>query len=167
MTRVNAFLLDDAAGPVQDALRHWQGVPAGFVRAVDGHWRDERDHRRPPEGTAELYLDDLIAPTGGLIDQDLFGGTIQDLFAQAAQGLAIQACDPMAANEAVWWATEVAYHWAGGDTSGVITNGNGTLPHEVLLRMDEAHQQAWMGKYMAAARSCDDAAFAELMAVLR
>jgi hypothetical protein len=90
-TRVNSFLLDDLAQPVQEALGRWQGVPGGFSRVIDSAWRGEGVSVPPvPDGTALLYLHDVITPTGGLKAEREDGGSITDDIAYA--GVSAQDC---------------------------------------------------------------------------
>ncbi|HET6918398.1 MAG TPA: hypothetical protein VFI46_02915 [Jiangellaceae bacterium] len=175
VARVNEFLLDELAPRAQEALARWAGVPGGFVRTVDSSMRDERDGGPWPDQTMVIAVTQFATPTGGLSEREQYGGSFQNLFASAAASVIAQRCDPD--SEFVWRATDVVWAWAGGDSgedeAAELVDGNGnrvespTSPDlERLLAMPEAEQKAWMGRFLAASRNCDEAAFTELMAEL-
>ncbi|WP_129663984.1 hypothetical protein [Phytoactinopolyspora endophytica] len=117
MTRVNAFLLDDAKGPVREQLARWEEIDGGFVRAVDsistrGDDVDDaaategaaatdgaagaRDATSSsiPEDTAVVDLSALISWNGGLSEENEYGENLATVFAQAADDVVYRRCDP-------------------------------------------------------------------------
>jgi hypothetical protein len=174
MARVNAFLLEDATEPVREQLARWDGVDGGFVRAVD---RASMDDAAPaPEGTAVLDLANLISWNGGLSEESEYGDRMETVFAFAAADVIYRNCDPFredvsssSHSEAMIWAGEVVHYWMIGDLKpqGMVLQAGESAPFQVLLSKPEAEQKDWLGRYLAAARTCELAAFDQLMEELQ
>ncbi|NEE03435.1 hypothetical protein [Phytoactinopolyspora halotolerans] len=173
MTRVNAFLLEDAKGPVREQLARWEGIDGGFVRAVDstahGH-----DPSSLPDGTAGLDLSWLVSWNGGLSEQNEYGETVQTSFASSAGGVVNRHCDldggePSPEEQAVIWAGEIAYYWVLGDPDpvGMVLGEGENHEFQTLLAKPEVEQKDWLSRYMMAARSCDTDMFAALVRELQ
>lgn len=77
LARVNAFLLDDVTPPVRDALARWDGVPGGYVRAVDAASQEGGSDEPVADGTVVLHLESLISWNGGLSRETEYGHTIE------------------------------------------------------------------------------------------
>lgn len=182
LARVNAFLLDDVTGPVREQLARWDGVPGGYFRLIDAMSLDMRWQPPPPEGTAVIHLENLISWNGGLSDLTEYGDTIENQIARTTTAVTWDACGtlepPRAELGARSVAEDAALRWAGADLDRVARgevppvpvdqeNDAETSPFERLRAMPEADQLEWMGRYLEAARTCDDDAFTELAEALR
>ncbi|NED96740.1 hypothetical protein G1H11_15630 [Phytoactinopolyspora alkaliphila] len=174
LARVNAFLLDAAEEPVREQLARWDGVDGGFVRAVDRVSID--DAALAPERTAVLEVAHLMSWNGEWSEESEHGERIETVFAQAAADLVYRNCRPYAgdvtaepAHTSMIWAAEAAHYWTIGETTplGVVVEDGETAPFQVLLSRPEAEQKDWLGRYLAAAHTCEPAAFDALMEELR
>lgn len=153
LTRLNAFLLDDVTVPVRRELDRWDGVLGGPVRAVD----------------------DMVQYTGDGLAGDVLGVSVQGTASLTGgftgplpygQGLASWNA-PLSCAEGTrgrhLLVIDVAYAW--GDPSATEPGRNESDVIQALDRlkgMPEADQKDWMGRYIAAAADCNDAALTSL-----
>ena len=169
LARINAFLLDEFAPRAQAALDRWAGVPGGFVRAVDSSTRDEGERGQWPDRTVAVSVTRYATAVGGLSPQDEYEWKLTDEFASAAANIAVPYCDEFETESAdAVQAMNVAYLWAGGEVPAGVIGGEPSpdLYLDRLLALPETEQKAWMGRYLAASKKCDDSAMAELVAEL-
>ncbi|WP_166356196.1 ABC transporter permease [Phytoactinopolyspora limicola] len=182
LTRVNAFLMDEAAPRVQALLKRWDDVPGGFERAVDSSALSSDEWLIEPDGqtgrrTAVLDITGgLMTWDGGLIPEDDPGITIETVFGWNLPGVLIQSCETAGRFDDVpleiWAVGTVAEEWAGGNpdvgTVRVSDVGPGEQPSSAetgpgpeasaaqhLAALPEAEQKVWMGRYLEAASICD------------
>lgn len=172
LTRVNAFLLDDAVPAIRAQLVRWEHVEGGFDRAVDATSRYDAGPADVQVGTITVDLSRLISWNARLSETDEYGFGLADEFAWASRNLVLEGCDlEWAGDEPHYAATEAAGTWARGrqPSAGVLeadepVDGGESAPRPVptLLDRPEAEQRDWMGRYLAAARACDTATLADL-----
>lgn len=153
LSRVNAFLLDEITPLAREQLARWDGVPGGFTRAVDGAVLGD-DAFPPPEGTAVVYLNGLVTWRGGLADVSVWDVPVERTLAQSVDDVVYASCPPRELPEDVWRAIDVARAWALGES-------------RLLADLPVTEQRQWMGRYLTAARACDEAGFTSLMEELR
>jgi hypothetical protein len=179
LARVNAFLLADAVPAMREQLARWDGVEGGFGRAVDATPWYDTGRAGVPSDTVIVSVTQLISWNARLAETNEYGFGLADDFGWAPQGLVIEACDvewpgdepyDAAMEAAAWWARD------GELGAGIVffeddpESDDKTYEPPVvqaLLERPEAEQRAWMGRYLAAARECDETALTELARELR
>lgn len=164
LTRVDAFLLDEATTMLRARLARWQEVSAGFdppaepvsvVHASAG--------AAPPENGLS------IAPMANFV---MWNGTLSEGYGSAwgvddvlASALTELTCGPVAladTDTVAWNAATYANEWARlslRDSPWEIYPFSETM---TLLGLTETEQGVWMGRYLEAARTCDQDALVDL-----
>lgn len=154
LARVNAYLMDDLAGPTQEVLRRWEMIPGGPERADDA-LRDVRE--RPDASSGRRTLEISVATgqtlTGGLGDRPL--GDLYFWWPSTECGYGdVEADRRSLVNTAITWAHGPT-PWMDGETRE---------RYEGLLALPEDEQVAWVSGVIEAVTSCDMAALDELKA---
>ncbi|NDL56929.1 hypothetical protein [Phytoactinopolyspora mesophila] len=195
MTRVNAFLLEEAAPRVQALLRRWEDVPGGFDRAVDVAALAPETGPVVPDpatGGRTAALDvtgGLIVWNGKLVPEESTDVTIETVFGWNLPEVLIQGCAAVGrvddAPVDIWAVSTVAEAWAGGnpDVGTVRVEADAEGDDEPAAETSRAsaeigdaqrlaalpadEQRAWMGTYLEAASTCDDETLLALRGELR
>jgi hypothetical protein len=156
LTRLNAFLLDDAARAVEPVLARWDGVPGAPTRAVEENFvlYSLAPDPTPPGGSVfRVRLDSGVTLTGGLAEpyEDL---PYVDWWPHIE-------CDEGAGRTRHESVFRVTAAW-GSNQKPSWFEPSERAALEVLEGMPDDAQGAWLGAAVAAAETCDEATLAKL-----
>jgi hypothetical protein len=156
LTRLNAFLLDDAARTVELVLARWDGVPGAPTRAVEETFvpYSLAPDPTPPGGSVfRVQLDSGVTLAGGLADP-YEGMSHVDWWPDIGCGEGAR----RARHESV---IRVTAAW-GSNQKPSWFEPSELAALDVLEGMPDDAQRAWLGAAVAAAETCDEAALAKL-----
>ncbi|NED96739.1 hypothetical protein G1H11_15625 [Phytoactinopolyspora alkaliphila] len=159
LTRLNSFLLDDVAPLARGALAHWEGIPGAPDRAVDetaqiDHW-DAED-----EASVRLTLTSGATLSGGYAGSGArspHGWEVIDWWPATTCAGAV--------TEQHWSLFEVATAW--GIQADAWLEPDSQRYLDALMAMPAKDQKNWMGRFLAAAETCDESVLATLAEELR